>query len=688
MSQQEAEKQAVRNQIEDGLKTLRDIHQQAGIEIAQPVAEIPATENLVTSSTQQENATQEIQQQESIPEQPEGGIESGQAQEASSSNSVRGEAESQEVAPTTSPQNQSTIQAIRERVSGPEAGAIDLAPIKEAINSVRQQIPGRLRAGETYDYGTVPRTAWSMVIEKGQLPTDLREVYERMGNRIAATRHKFTLLAGDVKRAVYALHKSKADREAEFGRIQNAMVQEGGMDISALDPKLQKSVWALRNAVDTLSTYAVNENIVEGPLADSFRDGIGNYLRRGYAVFDPESGWNYKYLQKNEPDILRDAETYLQSTDPSMSPDQASALTKALLDRDQAASWMMGGKSTLGKSTGSLIRRKEIAEPIRKLLGEITDPLVNALRSGDFLTQLTVRHEMQQEFRDVLLRNGWAEAAQSGKSPVELVEDNWVRAVDSDGNEVFNRRSNKRHDVLRGLWTTPEFKAAFEELEQFGNPGAARHMFDMLARAYLGLSATAKISATLFNPDSYAPNYIGALLVEAANGRLRPSTWGDAWQALTTGKSEKETIGAAKKAGIKDARQLYGELLRRGVIDQNITFRDFEATLNNSFLKKYAPTKLYQGTLKATGKIFSSGDNLGKANAFIDELETLKRAYPSRANEELLDEAAKITQNTTLSYDTVPKGLRDLSQAGFFLQNFLNSFCGLLGLPRSQGACL
>src|SRR6478736_2339585 len=53
MSQAEAEKQAVRNQIEEGLKTLKDIHQQAGVEITQPVQE-----NLAPSTTQQENAIQ------------------------------------------------------------------------------------------------------------------------------------------------------------------------------------------------------------------------------------------------------------------------------------------------------------------------------------------------------------------------------------------------------------------------------------------------------------------------------------------------------------------------------------------------------------------------------------------------------------------------------------------------------
>lgn len=554
-----------------------------------------------------------------------------------------------------------------ERRPSPEA----VSEIQKSVNSLRRTyIPPAVRPGEAYEVDPKAQSVWSAILDKGQLPASLKDVYDRLGNRINGIRGKVKVYTDDVKRAVNALHKTKEARDAEYGRIQNALTQEGDMKISDLDESLQGPVWKIRNTIDTLSQAAIDYGIVDGDLADTFRNGIGNYLRRGYAVFDPESGWNYKFLQKKKPEILAAARNYLKQKNPEATADQIETTIKDLLDRDTAAGFMLGGKKVLGKSIGSLMERKDIAKPIRDLLGEIKDPLVNLVRSGDFLGQLIAREEMQQEFRKVALKEGLVSAEQNSTMTSPLVEDTWLRTVDDDGNPIFRIRTNRRYDVLRGLHTTPEFRKAFELAEKFGDAGAIKRASDMLLGGFLTASATAKTFATVLNPDSYAPNYIGAFMVEMANGRWKPSTWKDAWAAMRSGKNPNTVISAAKQAGIKDARSLYNELIRGGIFDQNITFRDFEATLKNSWLAKLAHHK--KSPLEAIGALYSTGDNLGKANAFVDEITTLKKAYPDMPYRELVDQATQLVADTTPTYSTVPKAFRDISQVGFFLQNFFN----------------
>lgn len=565
----------------------------------------------------------------------------------------------------------------------PSQGAMQ--QIREVLNNfAREYIPPATKPGQTYEIDPTAQTVWSAILDKGQLPASLKEVYDRLSNRLNAIRGKVKVYTDDVKRAVESLHKDKDARNAEYGRIQKALTQEDGMTISELDPTLQPHVWKVRNMVDTLSQAAIDYGIVEGELADTFRNGIGSYLRRGYAVFDPESGWNYKYLQKKKPEVLENARAYLKQKNPEATSDQIETTIKELLDRDSAAGFILGGKKVLGKSVGSLMERKNIAAPIRELLGEIKDPLVNFIRSGDFLGQLIAREEMQQEFRNEVLRSGWASTQKTSAYHTPLVEDTAIQTQDNDGNPIVRVRSNRRYDVLRGLYTTPEFKNAFEMAEQTGMGGDAKRVSDFLVRGFLTASATAKTFATVLNPDSYAPNYIGAIMVEIANGRWKPETWRDAWNALRSGKNPDAVISAAKKAGIQDARHLYDELLRNGIFDQNVTFKDFEATLKNSFLKRSVGTK----PMETLGKIYSAGDNLGKANAFVDEIGTLKKAYPDMPFRQLVEQAAEIVTNTTPTYSTVPKVFRDISQLGFGLQNFFNfvySINRVAGYTAAQG---
>jgi RNA polymerase sigma factor (sigma-70 family) len=546
-----------------------------------------------------------------------------------------------------------------------ESGSVGLGT-RRIISEARRELGPPPKKGE-YKVNPSAQAAWHVLIDNGQLPKDLRRVYDRLQGRIQAGRYRFKQLANDVNRAIQRIHgKDKEAIDAEKERIRQAMA--GEIQITSLHEDLQNPVWAFRNAIDTLSRISIDDGIVDGDLAETFREGIGNYMRRGYAVFDPESGWNYKYLVKNKPEILAEARMFLKSEDPKLSDGQVEAIIQQLLDRDTSAGFLMGGRKILGKSIGSLIRRKDIAAPIRRLLGEITDPLISGIRSGDFLTQLTARHAMQQEFRDIGIKSGILSQMQDENHPVQLVEDRYIKTTDEEGNEEFHIQSNRRHDVLRGLWTTPEFRRAFEMSEEMHTPGILRNIVELGLKTWMTLNTMSKTSKTVLNPISYAPNYIGALMMEAMNGRLNPSTWKDAYTALFRGKDLQATVSSAKKAGIKSPRGLYGELLRNQVIDQNIMFNDFKTTVERSFLKAMAQS----GVMETIGDIYSAGDNLGKANAYLDELLTLTQAYPEMSFRERSDKAAEIAQNTTPTYSKVPKAMRDMSRAGVVFQSFVN----------------
>lgn len=546
-----------------------------------------------------------------------------------------------------------------------ESGSVGTG-VRRVISEARSEV-GPPQDNPTYEINPAAQVVWRALIDNGQLPPDMRKTYARVSGRIQAGRDRFKKLATDVNIALKKVHgRDKAAIESEKEKIRSAMT--GEIPITDLNEALQPSVWAFRNSIDTLSKLSVDESIVTGDMATTFSEGIGNYLRRGYAVFDPESGWNYKYLKKNKPEILAEARSFLKSDDPKLTDDQVEAMIQQMLDSETSAGFLTGGTKILGKSIGSLMRRKDIAPPIRKLLGEITDPLISGIRSGDFLTQLTARHAMQQELRAIGLKSGMFSTTQDAAHPVELVEDAYVKTADDDGNDIFRIRPNKKHDVLRGLWTTPEFRHAFELNEETGASSALRNIGEILLKSWMTLNTVSKTAKTVLNPGSYAPNYIGAIMMEAMNGRLNPVVWKDAFNATFRSGNVNTTVEAAKKAGIKSPRALYGELLRNQVIDQNVTFNDFKTTVDRSFLKNQIPSQV----MDAIGGLYSAGDNLGKANAFLDELLTLTKAYPEMPFRERSDKAAEIAQNTTPTYSKVPKGMRDLSRAGILLQSFFN----------------
>ena len=78
--------------------------------------------------------------------------------------------------------------------------------------------------------------------------------------------------------------------------------------------------------LDDLSA-AVAQTLPTGSLRDAITQNQGSWMRRGYAAFDPESGWNFDGLTKaakagrqiggkDATKILADARAYLRTQNP------------------------------------------------------------------------------------------------------------------------------------------------------------------------------------------------------------------------------------------------------------------------------------------------------------------------------------------------------------------------------------
>lgn len=472
------------------------------------------------------------------------------------------------------------------------------------------------------------------------LPKEMKETL-RLGEQ--ATRSilsKGGALQKDLRRAL----KNIEDKE-EAAR-QSAAVQDyltGRTALESLTPEVRGPAQQVRSFIDGLSDRAVREGVVSGELSEKFTDNLGSYLRRSYRIHaDPD------YAPK--PAHVSAAIEAVQAHN-AIPREQAATLINDLIDKHQRAAQMdfLAGRGKLaGKDVSSLVKRKDLLPEIRRLLGEIKDPLENVGETIPRLARLVEHHNTQQTMRDLGQELGIFR--DTAKNPLQDQEvGQWVPLV-SD--------SSATHDVWAGLHTRPEIRAALEKTAGSGQVSGLR---GLTWRLWRGGTGVAKTSKTILNPDSYAPNFIGGIVSGAANGNFRVDQLG---RGLKLGLEEGGVLRWLQSKGLmaKDRAGLQDEiakLTRLGLRGENLAAADLQATLERSVL---AP--LAEKTIKPLQNIYGATDDLTKYVAWKSEMGRYARAFPEMPRAELEQLAADVVRDTMPTYSQVPKVLREASQLG------------------------
>lgn len=417
---------------------------------------------------------------------------------------------------------------------------------------------------------------------------------------------------------------------------------KGEINLADLPAAVRGPALEMRVMIDTLSDRIVQSGMVDGQLRDTIVQNMGSYLRRSFRVF-AEEGWRpSKEVYDN---FVRKA------MDDGLTEEQAHNLANRLLDRETAENVLMRGGSVVGKNMSSFMRRKDLDEATRALLGEVTDPLEAFGETASRMANLVTADAVQKRIREVGTELGIF-------SP---------RAVPEAGFTVEMAKAGDRSaDNFAGLWTTPEFRKAFDRVTKAGDAGA-------IWQTLVSANAAAKATKTLLNPESYAPNAIGAMLAVLQNGHLNPRNFvrGLGRGVIAVG----DEIPFVRRAGermlvnqILLEREVE-EMIRLGVFGESVSGGDVQRTIRESFLGR--ARKVSDAVLVPFSAIYQGTDNTAKLIAYYGELARYRRAHPRMAEAELKRLAAGTVRATTQTYGEIPRWVKSASVVGV-LPSFVN----------------
>jgi hypothetical protein len=421
------------------------------------------------------------------------------------------------------------------------------------------------------------------------LPKDYAKALDATDNERRSVDQTVAMVGRDLDVAVNAHSKRTGKPLADvWAMVETVMTgQPGALTVlTMLDANLGERARRARNLLDEL-TVALARTLPAGQMRDTIIGNLGQWMRRGYAAFDAESGWSFDKVMaaakagkliagKDAAMILANARAYLQGQNPAATAAEIEADMRDLMDRDTWQSALLGG--TVKKAVGSLMRRKDIAPEIRALMGEETNPLHRYLQSAKFQAQLIARHHGQVAMRTIGLATGLLKAARGGVYTVEIP------------------KTGYQWSGLGGTFTTPELMTALNNssgILQDGNSWGG-----WLVKTLKALGNEAKLNRVALNPDSWLVNVLGGFVSLVQSGDIYATSI--VRRLREAGGTIGSTRTAATANALQDAqRALLARLTEQGVIGSSITVADIEASLPRHLLQWVAENETRDRALGA-----------------------------------------------------------------------------------------
>lgn len=465
------------------------------------------------------------------------------------------------------------------------------------------------------------------------LPKAIQEAVRWGDQAVGAIKAEGVSLTKDLERAI-----GSTGNAAMQGKTAAAVLDylTGALPLSALPTPVRTQAAKVRNYVDTLTDRAVAEGVVEGAMKQTFLDNRGSYLRRSYEIFlDP--------AYKPAPSVVQ-AAIKAVGTANNIGAVEAEGIVAGILDRNGRAAlgdFLVGQGRIAGKDVSSLIRRKDLLPEVRALLGEVKDPLLAANQTISRMARLVEHTATQRRVRELGTQIGLFSNTQSLARPTPLVAE-----------------GSATHDVLAGLYAAPEIADA---MRRSASSGRGALIPELLWKGLTTGSSVAKAAKTVFNPESYAPNFLGGLVMMAGNGNFRIQAAG---RGLALGAEEMGALRAAMpNRPTRDAlRTELTELRRMGVLGESVNGQDLLRTIDQSFWSRISDSATT--VLRIPSKAYGAIDDFTRYLAYQSERARYAKALPGSTEEDIRRHAADVVRATMPTYSEIPRVVKQLSQAG------------------------
>ena len=307
----------------------------------------------------------------------------------------------------------------------------------------------------------------------------------------------------------------------------------------------------------------------------------------------------------------------------------------------------------------ALLKKKDLDPRIKRLLGEVDDPLKKIQKTFDTQQRLVGQAQylaaVDRYAREVMAKDGLV--VMGGLIPklptrierikkITLVKTK-VDVVDAEGKQVLYKSGPRKGDVkqkttynrpneeldkfvrqnigsrannarvLQGMWMSDNMAEYIRNGVNLFDSGKQANKFMAPVQ---NLAALGQASQTIFDIPAYALNTVGAITMTAANGHiLNPFAYKAARAAVKT------TIEQIKLNNPKAIAKL--EMLKRaGLIDSDLSAEMIVRNVNQSLTNpKNILTIGYRKGIEKAGKAYGSPDTYAKLLSFESELNSIRK---------------------------------------------------------------
>lgn len=436
------------------------------------------------------------------------------------------------------------------------------------------------------------------------------------------------------------IYEIPKEERLEFFRTQFKLTED-----------VAREVVNARELMDGLSRKIVGSKGFSAEVKESVRSNVGNYMRRSYRMFEDPA---YKPTSEVKESAIQFLTDDIIEASPDIDIDEAIARATAQVDKilSRADDAEVVDYLAQVRRVSKFKQKKDIPEPIRALLGEVTSPSESIILSVSKASRVYEVNNFYRQFNELGKSGGYLSSTEAGRNTARITGTN---------------------SILDGKYTTPEMLQAIERKEEaFTSVMEGDNPVASLLRNFATLKGLSQQSKTVYSHTTHFRNFLGGLQFGIANGSnpfsrkgLKPFT------TLTN------NIFNRGDAGLDAAYEKY---LRLGLINTNVKVNEFRALLEtgmerepSTILKKLEGLKYSESipgaravdtsVRKVGGRIadfYVATDDFFKISSFANELDTLKRAFPDVADDVLEIRAAQIVQDTLPNYDKVPKGIKAL----------------------------
>jgi hypothetical protein len=335
-----------------------------------------------------------------------------------------------------------------------------------------------------------------------------------------------------------------------------------------------------------------------------------------------------------EWEVINDAKNEGQTlTEDQVARKTLEALDKYLvkLDTEAKQSKEKGTMNTIKRDVNRLLRKKDFDEPLRELLGEVTDPFENAVRTIYSVGRLAANDRFLRNFARQAIKDELA-----SKEPKEGMV------------LLFPASENAELGDLAGLYVRSDVAAAIrQELGPKNRDQEARsvEIMNNFGRAMAKVSGVSVVTQTLGSVGFYPRNILGGMALSTAQGIISPVYMKEAAKLAV-----KANLFASDSQETRDAIRRLTELQivrdeTRGRMAMDM-FRGFAATTDEQLeellndiveaqtsgnLTKVAKLLNVKKGAEITVDFLASLNNIidsaFKINAYMYELDVLKDAF-------------------------------------------------------------